>query len=99
METDSTGEYGDYFRIGSHLGRKEDHRYEYEHRTEHIHEVRDEVQVVVKDDGLERSFLLNKVINPLADVEDDDDADNQKQRHKERAYEFTDYICVKFPWS
>ena len=92
METDSAGKYGHDFRIGRHFRRKEDHRYEYEHRTEHIHEVWDEVQIVVEYDGSERRFLLNKVVNLLTDVEDDDDADDQKQRHEERAYEFADNV-------
>ena len=92
MEAGSAGEYGDYFRVSSHLGRKENHRYEHEHRTEHVHEVWDEVQIIVKDDGSERSFLLHKVINLLTDIEDDHDTDDQKQRHKERAYELADDI-------
>ena len=92
METDSAGQYGHNFRICRHFRRKEDHRYEYEHRTEHIHEVWDEVQVVVEYDGSKRRFLLNEVINPFTNVEDNNDADDQKQRHKERAYEFADNV-------
>ena len=92
VETDSAGEDGNDFRISRHLRGEENHRYEHEHRTEHVHEIRDEVQIVVEDDGPERSFLLDKVVNLLTDVKDDDDADDQKQRHKERAYEFADNI-------
>ena len=92
MEAGSAGKNGNDFRVSSHLGRKENHRYEYEHRTEHIHKVWYEVQIIVKDDGPERSFLLHKVINLLTDIEDDHDTDDQKQRHKERAYELADDI-------
>ena len=99
METDSAGEYGHNLRVGCHLRGEEDNRYEHEQRAEHVHEVWNEIDIIVKDDSLERSFLLDKVIDSLADVEDDDDADDQKQRHEERAYELADYIFVKFPWS
>ena len=99
METDSTGQDGDYLGIGSHLRGEEYHRYEHEQRTEHVHEIWDEVDVIVEYDGPERSFLLDEVIDPLADVKDDDDADDQKQRHKERAYELPDDIYVKLSWS
>ena len=95
MEADTAGEYGYDFRIRRHLGGKENHRNEHEQRTEHIHEVRDEIQVIIKYDGLERCLLADKIINLLTDIEDDDDADDEQQRHKECRYEFLDYVNVK----
>ena len=41
----------------------------------------------VEYDGSQRSLLLYKVIDLLTDVEDDDDADDKKQRNEERGYE------------
>ena len=92
METDTTGKYGDYLGVGGHLRGEEYDRNEHEQRTEHVHEVRNEVEIVVEDDSPERSLLLDKVIDSLADIEDDDDADYQKQRYDEGAYELTDDV-------
>ena len=92
VETDSAGE--DCYNLGirCHLRREEDHGDEHEQRTEHVHEVWYEVDVVIEYDGLQRSFLRNEVVDSFADVEDDDDTDDQEQRHEERAYELSDYI-------
>ena len=92
MEADTAGQDGDYLRIGRHLGREEDNRNEHEQRAEHVYEVRDEVQVIVKDDGLERSLLRHEVIDLLTDVEDDDNADDKQQRHKEGSHELLYYV-------
>ena len=99
VEADSAGEDGDDLGIRGHLGREEDHRDEHEQRTEHVHEVRHEVDIIVEDDGLQRRFLAYEIVDLLADVEDDDDADDQNQRHEEGAYEFPDYVQVKLSWS
>ena len=96
METYSAGQDGDNLRVGGHLGCEENDRNEDEQRTEHVHEVRHKVHIVVKHDSSQRCFLLHKVIDLLADVKDDDDADDQKQRHEERGYELCDDIYVKF---
>ena len=90
----STCKNCDYLGICCHLGREEDHRDEHEQRTEHVHEVGYEIDIVVKDDGLERSFLRHEIINLLADIEDDDDADDKKQRHEEGADELLRNINV-----
>ena len=99
MEADSAGEDGDNLRVGSHFRCEENHRNEHEQRTEHIHEVRYKVDVIVEYDSPQWRFLAHELIDLLTDVEDDDDADDQKQRHKERRYEFLDDINVQFPWS
>ena len=92
VETDSAGEYGHDLRVRGHLRGEEDDRDEHEQRAEHVHEVWYEVDVVVEYDGLQRRFLADEVIDLLADVEYDDNADDQNQRHKEGAYEFPDYV-------
>ena len=99
VETHSTGEDRHDFRIRCHLRREEDHGYEHEQRTEHIHEIWHKIEIIVKHDSPQRRLLADKIINLLTDVEDDDDADDQKQRHKERCHEFPDNIYIKFPWS
>ena len=99
METDSAGQDSDDFRVCSHLRRKEDHRYEYEQWGEHIHEVRNEVQVVVHYDGFQRCFLCHEVVNLLTDVEDYDDSDDQEKCHEERRDELGNYVNVYFSWS
>ena len=99
MEADSTGQYGDDLRIRSHLGCKEYYRNEHEQRAEHIHEVRNKVYIIVKDDGFERRFLGHKVINSLTDIEDDHNTDDEEQRHKEGADELPHYVQIYLSWS
>ena len=78
VETDTTGEDGHNLRVSRHLGGKENHRNEDEQRTEHIHEVWHKIEVIVEDNRPERSFLADKIINLLTDVEDDDNTDDQQ---------------------
>ena len=99
METDTTGQNSHDLRIRCHLRREENHSNEYEQRTEHIHEVWHEIEVIVKDNRLERGLLADKIINLLTDVEDDDNTDDQQQSHEEGRDELLDYICIQFSWS
>ena len=99
VETDTTGKNRHYLSISSHLGCEENDRDENEQWAEHVHEVRDKIHIVIKYDGPQRCLLADKVINLLTDVEDDDDADDQKQRHKECGDELLDDIYVKPSWS
>ena len=98
VETDTAGQDSHNLRVGCHLGSKEDHRNEHEQRTEHVYEVRNEIHVIVKDDGLERSLLRHEVIDLLTDIEDDDDADDEQQRHKEGSHELLYYVQVYLSW-
>ena len=92
VETDAAGEYGYDFGISGHLRGEENHRDEYEQCAEHIHEIRDEIEVIVEDDGFQRRFLAHKVIDFLAYVENDDYADDQNQCHEESRDELLDYV-------
>ena len=92
METDSAGQDCHDFRVGGHLRREEYDRNEHEQRTEHVHEVWDEVDIIVEDDRLQRRLLAHEIVDLLADVEDDDDADDQDQSHEEGTDELPDYI-------
>ena len=65
---------------------------EYEQGAEHIHEVRDEIEVIVEDDGFQRGFLAHEVIDFLAYVENDDYADDQNQGYEESRDELLDYV-------
>ena len=92
VEADSAGKDRNDLSVSRHLRREEYDRDEHEQRAEHVHEVRHEVDVIVEDDGLQRRFLAHEIVDLLADVEDDDDADDQDQGHEERAYELFDYV-------
>ena len=95
VETYTTGKYGHDLRIRCHLRSKEDYRNEHEQRTEHVHEVRNEIQIIVENDLFQRSFLRYEVIDLLTDIEDDNDTDDKEQRDKEGRYEFLDNVNVK----
>ena len=99
METDSTGQDCHDLSIRSHLRCEENNRNEHEQRTEHVHEIWHKIDVIVENHRLQRSLLAYEIVNLLADVEDDDDADDKKQRHKEGGNEFLDDIYVQFLWS
>jgi hypothetical protein len=92
MEADSTGKNRHILGICGHLGREKDNRYEYEHRREHIHEVWDEVQIVIKDNGLDWSLLSHKVINLLTDIENYHDTDDENQSQEECNYKLPEYV-------
>ena len=92
VEADSAGKDRNDLSVSRHLRREENDRDEHEQRAEHVHEVGHEVDVIVEDYGLQRRFLAHEIVDLLADVEDDDDADDQDQGHEERAYELSDYV-------
>ena len=99
VEADSTRKDGYYLRIRSHLRGEEYDRDEHEQRTEHIHKIWNEVHIIIEYDSPERSFLLDKVVNPLTDIEYDYDTDDKKKCHKECGYELLDDVDVDFSWS
>ena len=99
VKTYSAGKDCDDLGVRCHLRRKENDRDKDEKRTEHVHEIWNKVQIIIKNDSPQRSLLLDKVIYPLADVEDNDDADDQQKCHEERGYEFPDDIYVNLSWS
>ena len=96
MIADAGGENRNDFRIGSQSGGEQNYRNEYEQRAEHIDEIRYEVQVVVEDYGIQRGFILHEIVNLLRNVEDDDYADDQNQRHEEGKHEPLEYVPVEF---
>ena len=94
MEADATRKDGDDLAVGSHPGREEYDRDEYEQRAEHIHEIRHEVDVIVEYDSVQRGFFLNEVIHLLAYVEDNDNADDKQQGYEESHDELLHYVLI-----
>ena len=92
----ASGEYGDNLGVGRKTRGEQDYRNEYEQRAEHIDEIRYEVEVVVKDDGVQRSFVLDEVVYFFRDVEDDDYADDENQRHEEGHHKPLENVPVEF---
>ena len=92
VETDSAGQDCDDLRIRGHLRGEENHRYEHEQRAEHVHEIWNEVHIIIEDYGLQRRFLADKIVDLLTDVEDYDDADDQQKSNEECRDELSYYI-------
>ena len=90
----SAGQYSDYLRVRSHARGEEYHCDEHEQRGEHVHEVGDEVQVVVEHYLPQRSLVLHEVLYLLRDVEDDDYPYYQDQGHEESQDELSGYVQV-----
>ena len=95
MVAHATGHDGDDLAVARQLRGEENHRDEDEQRTEHIHEVWDEVQVVVKDDLPDRHLILEEVIQLLRQVKHDGNTHNQHNREEECAEELAYYVFVE----
>lgn len=70
-KTGSRTQNGYDFTIVSHLGSKENNRNKCKQRRKHIREIRNEVEVIVKDNGVDRSTVLYKLLQTLRKVEND----------------------------
>ena len=95
MVTDARGVHGDDLRVAGQFGGKEYSRDEDEQRAEHVHVVRQEGQVVLEDDLLERNLVLKEIVHFLREVEDDRNRQNQHDREKERTQEFLYYVPIE----
>ena len=98
METYSAGQNGDYLRIRSHFGRKENNSYEYEQRAEHIHEIRYEIEIIVEYYRSQRRFVAHKLVNLFAYIENDDDANDEQKGDEEGEYKLLRYIQIQLAW-
>ena len=85
MITNAASHDGNDLAIARQLRGEEDHRDEDKQRTEHIHEVRDEVQVVVKDDLSYTHLIFKEVVQLLCQVEHHGDTHDQHNRKEECA--------------
>ncbi len=86
----------DNLGIGSLTRSVEHHRNEHEQRAEHVYEIRNEVQVVVHDDLLQRRLVLHEIVYLLGNVEYDHDSDYQDKGYEEGEYEALEYVPVQF---
>ena len=74
----TAGQDRDDLAVSSHPGCEKYDCDEHEQRAEHVHEVRHPIDVVIQNDRLQRSLVLNEMVDLLAYVEDDDNG-NDKQ--------------------
>ena len=95
LEAHSGGEHGDNLGVLCQLRREENHGNEYEQRTEEVRVIRNEVQVIVEDDGTDRRLVVDEVVNVFIDVEHHGDGDNQGDGKKVGAQELHDDVPVQ----
>ena len=84
----------DDLRVTRHLAREIDHRDEDEQGTEHVHVIRNERQVIIQDDLLQRHLVLEEIVHLLRQVKHDGDRKNEHDRKEERAQKFLNNIVV-----
>ena len=68
MIANATRQNGNDLAITRQFGCKEDNRDEYEQRTEHIHKIRNKIEVVVENNLFERSLILEEIVHLLGQV-------------------------------
>ena len=95
MVADATRQDGNNLAITRQLRGEEDHRDEDEQRTEHIHEVRDEIQIVVENNLAHSHLVLEEVIKLLREVENNGNTHDEHDRENERAKELAYYVSVQ----
>ena len=77
FETHPRRHHGNNLRVLRQFGGKENHRNEDKQRTEQIREIRDEVHVIIKDDCLYRSLVIDELVHILIDIEHHCNTDDQ----------------------
>ena len=85
----------DNLRIARQFRGEENDGNEDEQRTEHIHVIRNEGQVIIEDDLFERYLALEEIVHLLRQVKDDGDRQNEHDREKERTQEFLYYVPIE----
>ena len=95
MVADTTGQDGNNLAITRQLRCEENHRDEDEQRTEHIHEVWDEIEIVVENDLADTNLILEEVVQLLRKVENHRNTHNQHDREEERAEELANNVFVE----
>ena len=93
--THPRGMHRDDLRVARHLRGEINDGNEDEQRTEHVHVVGDEGDVVVEDDLPEWHLFLEEIVHLLRQVEDDGDGQDQHDREKERPEKFLNYVPIK----
>jgi hypothetical protein len=79
------------------VGCKINDRNEREEVTEEIYKIRYEIQVIIENDGLERGFLGDELVDIFRKVENNDDHDQQRNGIEKRTQEFFNDIVIDGP--
>ena len=88
-------EHGNDFGVLRQLRGKENHGDEDEERTEQIRIIRNEVQVIVKYDSLQRSLIVDEMVDILIYIEYHRNGDNQCDSEEISSQKLDDDIPVK----
>jgi len=83
-----TAENGNDLRFGGHLRSEINHGNKCEQVTEKVDKIGDEIQVIIKNDGIERGFFGNEFIDIFGKVENNYDHDQQRNSIKKCPQEF-----------
>ena len=84
----------DELGVSRQFGREENDGQEDEQRTEHIHVIGQERQVIIVDNLFERHLELKEIVHFLRQVKHDRNRKNEHDREKERAQEFSYYVPI-----
>ena len=82
LKRDACRQQGYHLRVACQLGREEYHGYEDEQRAEEVGEVRNEVGVIVEDNGAQRSMVFRELGQVLINVEDYGNGEYQGYREE-----------------
>ena len=86
---------GNNLTITRYLRGEENHRNEYEQRTEHIHKIWNKIQVIIKDNLPQWRLILKEFVHLLRQVKHHCDTHNQHNRKEECAEELANDIFVE----
>jgi hypothetical protein len=95
--TDSAAQNGYDFGITGHVGCEIDDRYKCEKIAEQVNKVRDKIQIVIKNDGIQGRIFGDEFVDVFGKVENDDDHDQQRNGIKKSTQElFYDIVIDRF---
>lgn len=89
-------EHGDHLSIARKAGRKKDDRDQGEDRPEQAIDIRDEIEIIVKQDFLFRHRFVHEFFNMLTEIDRDGDNRKEERGKEKRTQEFADDISVKY---
>ena len=90
--THSGGVHGDDLRVARQFAREKNDGDEDEQRTEHVHVIRNEGEVILLDDLHKRDLVLEEIVHLLRQVKDDSDRQNEHDAKEKRAQKLLDNI-------
>jgi len=90
----TTRKDGYNLRISRHSGSKEDYRNEHKQRTEHICEIRNKIDIIIKNNLVQWSIMLDKIINLLTNIKNNYNSYYQYQSNEEGKNEFLRNIKI-----